>query len=173
MPTKSPLLLLLISFGLCSALVAQTEREFVEKTKLYRINLVSDWQSFSYTDSFGRPETEFIFRERDQGLLKISREDLAGQSLLNKVRSDLEDLRLHLACSSVSREEFAGGHLDGIRVALYCFQDNHRMVGVYYYLQEGEAVWVLRFTAREDSPGLARDLTDRMARSFCGVCPIP
>jgi len=85
----------------------------------------------------------------------------------------MEDLRLHLVCSSVSREEFGGGHLDGVRVAVYCFQDNHRMVGVYYYLQEGEAIWVLRFTAREDSPGLARDLTDRMARSFCGVCPIP
>lgn len=173
MNRKTLLLLVVISFSLCVATMAQSELEFTEKTDHYRITLVDNWRPLAYTDSLGRQKTEFVFQQRDQGLLKIGKAGLEGMSLSNLVQNDLEDLKLRVACVYIGQEIFRGGQLNGIRVALYYFEDNHQTAGTYYYLQEDANVWILRFTARGESPGMARKITDRMTRSFCSVCPIP
>jgi hypothetical protein len=43
------------------------------------------------------------------------------------------------------------------------------MAGTFYFLQEGEAVWILRFNGRAESPGMSRDITDALTRSFSSV----
>lgn len=169
MKSKAASLLILLSISLCATAAAQSDREFTDKADNFKITLVGDWQPTSYTDAVGRLKTEFVFRNRTEGLLKISKESLPARWLANKVNGDLENLKLRYACVFTGHEAFRG-LLDGIRVALYYFEDSRPTIGTYYYLQDGDSVWILRFTGRAGSPGMAREMTDEMARSFCSVC---
>jgi hypothetical protein len=150
---------------------AQAEREFVSKSDSYRIVLISEWQPAPYTDAVGRQKTEFLFRNRDEGLLTIVTESLGGVSLATKVHNDLNDMTLRYSCLYFGQEPFEGGRLSGIRVALYYVEGGKKRVASHYYLKDGGSVWILRFTAGPVSPGIAHELTDKIARSFCSVCP--
>ena len=171
MKSKAASLLILLSISLCVTAAAQSDREFTDKVVNFKIILVGDWQPAPYTDAVGRQKTEFVFHNRAEGLLKITKESLPGRLLANKVNSDLEELKLRYACVYTGQEAIRG-LLSGIRVALYYFEDSRSTIGAYYYLQDGDSVWILRFTGRPGSPGIARDITDKMARSFCSVCGI-
>jgi hypothetical protein len=150
----------------------QSDQEFVNKTENYTIVLAADWRPQSYTDAVGRQKTEFVFHQRAQGLLTITKESLIG-SLSDRVRNDQNDMRLRCASVYFSEDKFDAGQLSGIRVAVYYVQDSRKVVGTYYYLQDRDSVWVLRFTGEATSTGITREITDRMARSFCSVCPFP
>jgi hypothetical protein len=152
--------------------VAQSDRQFIDKVDNFTITLVGGWNPVSYTDAFGRQKTEFIFEDRNEGLLRVTKESLSGCSLEDKVHNELEDLKLRYACAYSGEEAFIDGLLKGIRVSLYYFDDGRNVVGAYYFLQDGDAAWILRFTGRPGSPGISRDVTDKMARSFCYVCAI-
>lgn len=169
MKLKITSLMIWLSIILCVAAVAQSDREFTDKVDNFKITLAGEWQPAFYVDAFGRQKTEFVFKTRAEGVLKITRESLPGRSLANKVSGDLEDLNLGYACVYTSQEAIKG-LLGGTRVALYYFDGSRTTVGTYYYLQDGDSVWILRFTGRPGSPGMARDMTDKMARSFCSVC---
>ena len=171
MKSKAPSLLIWLCISLCVTAVAQSDREFTDKADNFKIILVGDWQPVPYTDAFGRQKTDFVFHNRAEGLLKITKESLPGRSLANKVNSVLEDLKLRYACMYTGQEAIRG-QLDGILVAIYYFEDGRSKIGTYYYLQDGDSVWILRFTGRAGSPGLSRDITDKMARSFCYVCSV-
>ena len=161
--------LLSVASGVCPVTSAQGEREFIDKANGFKITLVGNWRAESYTDSVGRQKNEFVFEKRDQGLLKITRENLAGSSLKDVVRREINNFTLCNSCVSTDQEAFAGGTLSGIRVAHYYVERDRRMAGTFYFLQEGEAVWMLRFVGRAESPGLSRDITDALTRSFSSV----
>lgn len=156
--------------GTCSFTTAQTDREFIDKANGFKITLVGNWRAEPYTDAVGRQKTEFVFENRDQGLLTITRESLRGGSLQNVVRREMDDFSLCHSCVSAGQEEFAGGFLSGIRVALFYVEGDRRIVGTFYFLQDKEAVWILRFNGRAGSAGMAHEITDSMARSVCSVC---
>jgi hypothetical protein len=162
-------LIILLMLGSIGA--QQSDREFVNKIENYTIVLPSDWRPESYTDAVGRQKTEFVFHQRTQGLLTITKESLIG-SLSDRVRNDQNDMRLRCASVYSSEDRFEAGQLSGIRVAVYYIQDSRRFVDTYYYLQDRNSVWVLRFTGEATSTGITREITDRMARSFCSVCPL-
>ena len=71
------------------------------------------------------------------------------------------------------QEAFAGGSLTGIRVALYYIEGDRKIIGTFYFLQDKETVWILRFNGQAGSPGMTREITDPMARSFCSVRALP
>jgi hypothetical protein len=156
--------------GTCSFTTAQADREFIDKANGFKITLVGNWRAEPYTDAVGRQKTEFVFENRDQGLLTITRENLRGGSLQNIVRREMDEFSLCHSCVSAGQEGFAGGFLSGIRVALYYVEGERRIVGTFYFLQDKEALWILRFNGRPGSPGMAREITDSMARSVCSVC---
>ncbi len=164
--------LIVIGLSIRADTVAQSEREFIDKVEGFKITLAGDWQPVSYTDAVGRQRTEFVSHDRAEGLLKIARERLAGRALTEKVHGDLEDLKLRYACVYTGQEAISG-LLSGVRVALYYFEDGRWIVGTHYYLKDGDAVWILRFTGRPGSTGMARETTDRIVRTFCSVCDIP
>ena len=103
--------------------------------------------------------------------MTIAKERPAGRSRSDKVHNDLSDMRLRYACVLSSEEDFGGGQLSGIRVAFYSLQKADKVIGTYYYLQDADSVWLLRFTGEPGSAGISSEITDRMARSFCSVCP--
>jgi len=105
-------------------------------------------------------------------LLRITRENLRGSALQDVVRREIGDFTLCYSCVFTGQDAFAGDSLSGFRVALYYVEGDRRIVGTFYFLQDQEAVWILRFNGRTGSPGMARDITDTMARSFCSVCDL-
>jgi hypothetical protein len=173
MSVKLFLPLLIFVTQMVSPAPAQSDREFTDRVRNFKITLVSDWQPLTYSDAVGQQKTNFIFRNRNEGFLIITRENLSGRSLADCVKNDLGDLELNYACLYIGKEAFEGGQLSGLRATLCYMDDGRKVVGTFYYLQDGNMIWILRFKANPDSPGIALEITDKMARSFCTVCPIP
>ena len=148
-------------------LAAQGGQEYVDPAGHYKITLLGDWRAVSYNDAVGRQKTEFVYRDRSEGLLKISREPLTG-SLADVVRQEEETLKIYRAgFEGSSVEPFSGGALNGIRLSFFNTEGVGRKVAnTYYYLQDKNAVWVLRFSGKRGILDAARNLTDQMARSF-------
>jgi hypothetical protein len=169
---KGALAVLCILVGTCALTMAQADREFIDKANGFKITLVGNWRAVPYTDAVGRQKTEFVYENRDQGLLRITRDNLRGSALQDIVRREMDNFALCNSCVFAGQEAFAGGSLSGVRVALYYVEGDRRIIGTFYFLQDKEAVWILRFNGRAGSPGMAREITDNMARSFCSVCAL-
>jgi hypothetical protein len=149
----------------------QHEREFEDKDNGYRILLVGDWQPVTYTDAFGRKKTEFVFHNRDEGLLTITRLATANRKVSELLQNDLNDLKLNCSCVYSGEQEFKAGGLSGLKVAIYYTDRGKTLAGSWYYLKDGEVAWVLRFIGKPGSAGLEQRLMDLIAGSFCTVCP--
>jgi len=148
------------------ALAAQGGQDFSDPSGQYKISLIGDWRPVSYNDAVGRPKTEFVYRDRSEGLLKISRETLPG-ALSDFVRQEEENLKIYRSGFEGSvKEPFGGGAIPGIRLSFNTTEGNRKMANTHYYLQDKNAVWVLRFSGKRGSLDAIRNLTDQVARSF-------
>ncbi len=148
------------------AVIAESGQEFVDPSGQYKLTLIGDWRAVSYSDAVGRPKTEFVYRDRSEGLLKIVRETLSG-SLADVVRQEEENMKIYRSgFDGASSEPFGGGPLSGIRLSFFSTEGNRKMANTFYYLQVKNAVWVLRFTGKRGSLDAGRNLTDQIARSF-------
>jgi hypothetical protein len=159
------MLALLCIFGPAGA--AQTDREFIDEHDGYRIVLIGDWRASAYNDAIGRRKTEFVFRDRSQGLLRIGKQPIDGRTIADIARTELEGLKLCEPGLSISENDvFVGASLPGRRLA-FCYTERGRWVAAaYYFFEDGDSVWILRFTGRMGMLDVNMDLTDRMARSF-------
>jgi hypothetical protein len=92
------------------------------------------------------------------------KQNLDGRSLDDIVRAQEVNLSLSSRPGVHYKEPFDGGFLSGIRMQALCNEGGRLVTGVYYFLQDGDTVWTLRFTGRAGSPGLARNITDGVAR---------
>jgi len=145
---------------------AQGGEEYKDPSGQYKITLIGDWRPVSYSDAVGRPKTEFVYRDRSEGLLKISRETLPG-ALSDFVRQEEENLKIYRSgFEGSTKEPFGGGALPGIRLSFNTTEGNRKMANTYYYLQDKNAVWVLRFGGKRGSLDAIRNVTDQIARSF-------
>lgn len=152
--------------GMASAVTAQNAQEFTDPAGQYKLTLMADWRPVSYNDAVGRQKTEFVYRDRSEGLLKIAREPLTG-SLADMVRREEENLKIYRSgFEGSSSEPFGGGPLNGIRLSFFSTEGNRKMANTFYYLPDKNAVWVLRFTGKRGSLDAIRNLTDQIARSF-------
>lgn len=156
-------LVLLISVP---TVAAQSDRDFTDPAGQYKLTLVGDWRAVSYNDAVGRQKTEFVYRDRSEGLLKISREALTG-SLADMVHREEENLKIYRSgFEGSSSEPFGGGTLSGIRLSFFSTEGNRKMANTFYYLQDKNSVWVLRFSGKRGSLDAIRNITDQIARSF-------
>jgi hypothetical protein len=145
---------------------AQSGQEFVDPNGRYKLTLVSDWKAVSYSDAVGRNKIEFVYRDRSEGLLKITKESLNG-SIANNVRQEEENLKTYRAgFERAANEAFGAGALRGLRFSFYSTDGGRQVANTYYYLQDGTTVWVLRFSGRRGVIDTTRNLTDQIARSF-------
>lgn len=148
------------------AVVAQSGPEFTDPAGQYKLTLVGDWRGVSYNDAVGRQKTEFVYRDRSEGLLKMSREALTG-SLADMVHREEENLKIYRSgFEGSSSEPFGGGPLTGVRLSFFSTEGNRKMANTFYYLQDKNVVWVLRFTGKRGSLDAIRNITDQIARSF-------
>jgi hypothetical protein len=141
--------------------------EYKDAAGRFKITLIGDWRAVSYDDAVGRARTEFVYGDRSEGLLKITKEKLNGETLSGKVHTEQENLRIYrVGFERVSTEQFDAGKFDGLRFAFFSTDSGRKTASAFYYLQEGDSVWVLRFTGKRGVLDTIRNLTDRMARSF-------
>jgi hypothetical protein len=147
--------------------VAKSKGAFIDGTNKFTIMLAEGWRDISYTDAVGRQRTEFIRGQRDVGLLRISKINFGGRTLAQVVDKELEDLRFYYSKYLLSgREPFEGEALRGMRIAFYYIDGGRQATGTYYFLEDANAVWILRFTGRAGSLDKRPGITDRIARSF-------
>ena len=152
--------------GIAVAAGAQGGRDFSDPAGQYRLTLIGEWRAVSYSDAVGRQKTEFVNRDRSEGLFKISRETLSG-SLASAVKQEEENLKIYRSgFEGSSTEAFGGGALGGIRLSFFSTEGNRKMANTHYYLQDKNAVWVLRFTGKRGELDTGRNVTDQIARSF-------
>jgi hypothetical protein len=157
---------LFLTAAFASAVQAQSGAEFTDPAGRYKLSLIGDWRAVSYNDAVGRQKTEFVYRDRSEGLLKITREPLSG-SLADAVRQEEENLKIYRSgFEGAAREPFGGGALNGVRLSFFSTEGNRKIANTFYYLQDKNAMWVLRFSGKRGSLDTGRNLTDQIARSF-------
>ena len=158
----STIVVLLVSI---TPALANQAQEYTDPSGQYKLTLIGDWRAVSYNDAVGRQKTEFVYRDRAEGLLKISREPLGG-SLADAVRQEEETLKIYRAgFEGSSAEPFGGGGLGGLRLSFFSTEGGRKMAHTYYYLQDKNAVWVLRFSGKRGVLDTTRNITDQIARS--------
>jgi hypothetical protein len=162
--------LICIIVGTCSFTMAQADRAFIDKANGFKITLAGEWRAEPYSDAVGRQKTEFISENRTRGLLRVTRGHLSGSSIQSTVRREIDEFALCYSSVSIGQEAFGCGSLSGIRISLFYVEGDRRIVGTTYFLQDKEAVWILRFNGQAGSSGMSRSLTDSMACSFCPAC---
>ena len=146
---------------------AQTDKEFLDPAGKFKLTLTGDWRAVSYSDAVGRQKTEFVYRDRSEGLLKISKESLSASSLSDMVQQEEESLRIYRSgYERAAREAFGGGGLAGMRLSFFTNEGSRQLASTYYFLKDGSSVWVLRFTGKRGSLDSNRNITDQIARSF-------
>jgi len=146
---------------------AQSDREFQDKAGGFSVSLVGEWRAVTYSDAVGRSKTDFIYRDRSEGLLKVTKESLGSRPLDDIVREEEENLRISKpAYEQEGREPFGGGPLHGTRLACFYVESGRKMAATYYFLVDGNDFWTLRFTGKRGVLDRVRNLTDQIARSF-------
>jgi hypothetical protein len=162
-------LLLMTALVVCAMSViaaAQSGREYEDPSGKFKLVLYGEWKAISYNDAVGRPKTEFIYRDRSEGLLKIARETLSG-SVADMVRQEEESLKMYrVGFERASSEVFGGGGLNGMRLSFYSTESGRQTASTFYFLQDKNAVYILRFTGKRGMLDVNRNITDQVARSF-------
>ena len=162
-------LLLMTALVVCaiSAIaVAQSGQDYEDPSGKFKLVLYGEWKAISYNDAVGRPKTEFIYRDRSEGLLKIARETLSG-TIADMVRQEEESLRNYRpGFERASSEAFGGGGLNGMRLSFYSNESGRQTASTFYFLQDKNAVYILRFTGKRGLLDVNRNIMDQIARSF-------
>src|SRR5689334_13218951 len=115
---------------------AQAGQAYEDKAGKYKLLLYGDWRAVNYNDAVGRPKTEFVFRDRSEGLLKITSQALEG-SLANMVQAEEESQRIYRAgFESAVSEPFGGGSLNGTRLSFYTTEGPRQLANTTYFLQD-------------------------------------
>lgn len=163
---KQAVLSLTALVAMAGVAAAAQGQEYIDPAGQYKLTLLGDWRAVSYSDAVGRQKTEFVYRDRSEGLLKITREPLTG-SLADAVRQEEETLKIYRAgLEGLSTEPFGGGTLSGIRLSFFHTEGGRRIASTFYFLQDKNGMWVLRFTGKRGALDTIRNITDQIARSF-------
>jgi len=171
MSRKGGLLLAWLAIAVCPLSVrSQTGKVYEDKTNGFRITLIGDWRAVSYNDAVGRQKSEFVYRDRSEGLLRITRESLGSRPISDVEHEEEESARAYRAGFELAgKETFGGGALRGMRLAYYYVESGRKLAATMYFLQDGNQVWELKFTGKRGVLDLIRNVTDEMARSLQGL----
>jgi hypothetical protein len=151
----------------CIEVSGQSGTPYEDPANKYKILIVGDWRAVSYNDAVGRPITDFVYRDRSEGLLKITHENLGTKSLNDVVQDEEQSVQMaHANFELGGTEEFAAGPLHGIRLFYFYTEGSRKFTVTNYLLKDGDQLWQLRFTGKRGVVDEIRNVTDEMARSF-------
>ena len=138
----------------------------------YSMSLPSGWLGIVNKDGLGRNEVNIVYKNRENGALKIRRIEDADAKMdvmeyANKDES--ERIRFNPKYDKISMEKFViGAGKSGALLAYDYFSTSGQpFTGRIYYLRTDEkTIYVLQFTGRKNILGTLRSHTDAIARSF-------
>jgi hypothetical protein len=158
--------LLIVSAAYVTA-AAQSGQLYEDVVDKFSIKMIGDWRAVSYSDAAGRQKTDFVYRDRSEGLLRISKESMGSKTVSDFAHDIEEEMRVsHQGFESASTEEFGGGALQGVRLSYFYVSTGRPTAETDYFLKDGDQLWELRFTGHRGELDQDRNVTDEMARSF-------
>jgi hypothetical protein len=158
------ILIISTAYGTVRAQSGQLYEDVVDR---FSIRMIGDWRAISYSDAAGRQKTDFVYRDRSEGLLRISKESLGTKTAADFAHDIEDEMRVsHRGFEPGSTEEFGGGALHGVRLSYFYINSSHPTAETDYFLQDGDHLWELRFTGHRGELEQNRNVTDEMARSF-------
>ena len=163
-------LLFLSAFLFTAVAFAQTE-VFDDPDGKYTLNLPNGWLGVVNTDGLGRNEVNIVYKNRENGALKIRVAEIAPDAapMDFAAKDEQERVRFALAYDKLSMEKFL---LGGSRIGALLSYDYKSASGqpftgrVYYVPVNEKTVYVLQFTGRRNILGTLRSHTDQIARSL-------
>lgn len=135
----------------------------------YRFDLPSGWEQSQYTDGATIERIEYIYRDRNDALLKVKRMRVNPSDRTDDIANRDIDVSVKIFPGYVrgKSEAFGGGANAGVFIQFDFTKAGKPMLGRYYYLRSDEStLWVLQFTGNRSVLGPLRNETDQMARSF-------
>ena len=164
--TKMPFLFsLIIGLLLCVSAFAQS-RAFNDGNVEYTFELPEAEWKMTVTPSRTSPNVEYVFGDRRDGHLEVRKLTLnPNQTLEELMRDEETKLQFNLGFVAGKEENFRGA-LNG-KVYNYEFvRSGRNMSGRFYFLQNGDDVYVLRFDGERSKLRSIRNQTDSIARTF-------
>ena len=112
--------------------------------------------------------TEFIYGDRNDGYLRIRKENMdQGLTVQEFARRDQDQRTRFLPGYIIGKEDPFSGRLSGLTISYEYTERGKPMTGRTYYLQgDGNTVYVLRFMGLRDKLLRIRNQTDSIARSL-------
>ncbi len=138
----------------------------------YTVSLPAGWLGIVSRDGLGRTDVNIVFKNRENGALKIRRIDDVDPKMdvMQYATKDESDrVRFVTAYDKLGMEKFLlGGSKVGALLSYdYKNPAGQPFTGRFYYLQTDEkTIYILQFTGRRNILGTLRSHTDAIARSF-------
>ncbi len=138
----------------------------------YSMSLPSGWLGIVNKDGLGRNEVNIVYKNRENGALKVRRIDDADGKMDVMAYADKDEserIRFNPKYDKISLEKFViGAGKSGALLAYDYFSTSGQpFTGRIYYLRTDEkTLYVLQFTGRKNILGTLRSHTDAIARSF-------
>jgi hypothetical protein len=163
--------LLFLSASLFAAVAFAQSEVFEDPDGKYIVNLPTGWLGVINTDGLGRNEVNIVYKNRENGALKIRVADVASNTepIDFAAKDERERVRFAPSYDKISMEKFL---LGGTRVGALLAYDYKNAAGqlftgrVYYVRMDEKTIYVLQFTGRRNTLGSLRNQTDQIARSI-------
>lgn len=155
-----------------SAPTAFAQEVFDDPEGKYTISLPAGWLAIVSQDSLGRNEVNIVYRNNENGSLKLRRVDNvdASTDIMDFAKEDENNtIRFRPAYNKLSMEKFlsAGGKSGVLLSYNYNNAAGQPFSGRIYYLKLNDStIYVLTFTGRRNVIGTLRNQTDSIARSL-------
>ncbi|MBX3281587.1 MAG: hypothetical protein KF756_03830 [Acidobacteria bacterium] len=149
-----------------SSMAAAQSETFSDPNVDYTFALPEAKWRKTVTPSATNPNVEYVYGDRVFGRLEVRKLDVPQSRLLaDVVRDEDQKLQFLMGYAPGKQENFSGK----LRGAVYNFEfvkGGRPMVGRFYFLRDGDSVYVLRFEGRKDSLNSIQNQTDSIARTF-------
>ncbi|MEO8072192.1 MAG: hypothetical protein ABI686_02990 [Acidobacteriota bacterium] len=156
---------LIVGLLVCASAFAQSQT-FNNADVEYTFELPEAAWKMTVTPSRTSPNVEYVYGDRKDGHLEIRKLSLSpNQSLDDLIRDEETKLQFNLGFVAGKEENFKGA-MNG-KVYNYEFvRSGRNMSGRFYFLQNGDDVYVLRFDGESSKLRSIRNQTDSIARTF-------
>jgi len=138
----------------------------------YALTLPTGWLGIVSRDGLGRTEVNIVFKNRENGALKIRRVDdvdIKINVMDFASKDESERVRFITSYDKLGLEKFLIGGTKVGALLSYDYKNpaGQPFTGRFYYLQTDEkTIYILQFTGRKNILGTLRSHTDAIARSF-------
>ena len=159
---RKPFLLVLAIGSLFAGFAAAQTRTFSENGVEYTFEIPEErWKVVSRT-----PHMNLVYGTPREGDLEIRKIAAPADKPMIDVMKDEEEKLQFLQGFVAGKDERFNGALSGSIYNYEFVRSGRPMAGRFYYLRDGDSVYVLRFTAYTNNLRSLRTQTDMIARTF-------